>query len=111
MYYISGQEFRAKTVQSLMQENEVHFFPTQNETKASTSERAILTIKQKIYRYFTYTNDYTYLPVLQSIAESYNRTYHRTIDMAPADVKGTNQEEVRIATYFAQNPKHKKNKY
>ena len=90
-----------------MQENEVHYLPTQNETKATTSERAILTIKQKIYRYFTYKNDYKYLPVLQSIAESYNHTYHRTIDMAPADVKNTNQEEVRLATYFAQNPKHK----
>jgi len=90
-----------------MQENGVKYFPTQNETKASTSERAILTIKQKLYRYFSYKDNYSYLPVLQDIVDSYNRTYHRTIDMTPVDVKDANSEEVRLATYFAQNPKMK----
>ncbi|WAR11150.1 YMD3-like protein [Mya arenaria] len=101
------QEFKAKLVQDHMRKFDVHYFPTQNETKASTSERAILTIKQKLYRYFTDKDNYNYLPVLQDIADSYNNTYHRTITMRPADVKNNNQEEVRIATYFAQNPKGK----
>ncbi|WAR31851.1 YMD3-like protein, partial [Mya arenaria] len=92
----------------LMRKFNVHYFPTQNETKASTSERAILTIKQKLYRYFNHKDSYNYISVLQNIADSYNHTYHRTIDMRPADVKENNQEEVRLATYFAQNPKRKK---
>ncbi|WAR15444.1 YMD3-like protein [Mya arenaria] len=99
------QEFKAKRVQDLMRKFDVHYFPTQNETKASTSERAILTIKQKLYCYFNHKDNYNYLSVLQNIADSYNHTYHRTIDMRPADVKENNQEEVRLATYFAQNPK------
>jgi len=107
IYYLSGQEFRAKKVQSLMKEYSVKYFPTQNETKASTSERAILTIKRKLYRYFSYKEDYSYVPVLQDIADSYNQTYHRTIGMRPIDVNETNQEEVRMSTYFAQNRKHK----
>jgi len=90
-----------------MQENGVKYFPTQNETKASTSERAILTIKQKLYRYFSYKDNYSYMPVLQDIVDSYNHTYHRTIGMIPADVRDANSEEVRLATYFAQNPKMK----
>ncbi|WAR21308.1 YMD3-like protein [Mya arenaria] len=102
-----GQEFKAKRVQDLMRKFDVHYFATQNETKASTSERAILTIKRKLYRYFNYKDSYHYLSILQHIADSYNHTYHRTIDMRPADVKGNNQEEVRLATYFAQNPKGK----
>ncbi|WAR02810.1 YMD3-like protein, partial [Mya arenaria] len=104
----SRQEFKAKRVQDLMRKFDVHYFPTQNETNASTSERAILTIKQKLYRYFNHKDNYNYLSVLQNIADSYNHTYHRTIDMQPADVKENNQEEVRLATYFAQNPKRKK---
>ncbi|WAR08681.1 LOW QUALITY PROTEIN: hypothetical protein MAR_018639 [Mya arenaria] len=36
-------EFKARKVQELMKKEEIHYFPTQNETKASTSERAILT--------------------------------------------------------------------
>ncbi|XP_053402652.1 uncharacterized protein LOC128557979 [Mercenaria mercenaria] len=98
-----GQEFRANKVQSLMREYDVKYFPTQNETKASTSERAILTIKSKLYRYFTHKDSYSYLPVLQDIANSYDHTYHRTIGMSPSEVTDTNQEEVRLATYFAQN--------
>lgn len=96
-FLFSGQEFKAKKVQALMKKEDVHYFPTQNETKASTSERAILTIK-------TRKEDHSYLPVLQDIVSSYNHTYHRTSGMAPADVKDGNQEEERLATYFAQNP-------
>ena len=87
-----------------MKKEGVHYFPTQNETKASVSERAILTIKTRIMRYFSYNETSTFLPVLQDIADSYNHTYHRTIGMRPADVRDNNQEEVRIATYKAQNP-------
>ncbi|WAR29497.1 YMD3-like protein [Mya arenaria] len=102
-----SQEFKAKKVQDLMKKDEIHYFPTQNETKASTSERAILTIKTRLMRYFSYKETSSFLPVLQDIAENYNNTYHRTIGMTPADVKDGNQEEVRLSTYFAQNPKHK----
>ncbi|XP_052814229.1 uncharacterized protein LOC128241339 [Mya arenaria] len=88
-----GQEFKAKLVQDHMRKFDVHYFPTQNETKASTSERAILTIKQKLHRYFTDKDNYNYLPVLQDIADSYNNTYHRTITMRPADVKNNNRKK------------------
>ena len=85
-----------------MKKNDIKYFPTQNETKASTSERAILTIKTRLSRYFTYKDDYMYLPVLQKIADSYNKTYHRTIGTTPAEVKLTNEEEIHISTYLAQ---------
>ena len=49
-------------------------------------------------RYFSNIETSTFLPVLQDTANSYNNTYHRTIEMRPADVKDSNQEEVRIST-------------
>lgn len=64
-----------------------------------------MTIKTILNRHFAYKDTVTYLPVLQDIADNYNQTYHRTIGMRPADVNDGNQEEVRLATYFAQNPK------
>ena len=103
-----GQEFNAKIVQQLVQKYEIKYFPTQNETKASVSERAIKTIKTKIYRYFTYTENHIYLPILQDVASSYNHTYHRTIGTTPADVNTKNEEEVRLATYFARQQQNKK---
>ena len=84
-------------------ENDVRYFPTQNETKASISERAIKTIKTKLYLYFTYKDNYSYIAVLQSRADSYNKIYHRTIGVPPADMKENNAEEVRLSTYFARH--------
>lgn len=101
----AGQEFRAKILQRFMKQMNVIYSPTQNETKASTSERAIKTIKTKLYRYFTYTEDSVYMPVLQDIAYSYNKTYHRTIGMSPHDVNQENSEEIRMSTHFAQHKK------
>lgn len=91
-----------------MKKKGIHYYPTQNETKASTSERAILSIKTRLMRYLSYKETSTFLPILQDIADSYNHTYHRTIGMRPADVKDSNQEEVRISTYMAQNIKNNK---
>ena len=103
-----GQEFNAKVVQQLMQKHDIQYTPTQNETKASVSERAIKTIKTKLYCYFTYTEDYDYTSVLQEIARSYNHQYHRTIGTTPADVKDANAEEVRLSTYFSRRAEDKK---
>ena len=92
-----------------MTENDVRYFPTQNETKASESEKEIKTIKTKLYRYFTYKDNYSYLAVLQSIADSYNKTFHRTIGVPPVDVKENNAEEVRLSTYFARHKQTRPN--
>ena len=80
----------------------------QNENKASISERAIKTIKSKIIRYLTHKNTFEYIDQLQNFADSYNKTTHRTIDMAPANVTRDNEEEVRISSYFQSSPKRKK---
>ena len=74
-------------------------FYAYNEVKASASERAIKTIKTKIYRYFTYKQSYRYIDRLQDFAEGYNQTVHSTIDMPPEDVTQNNEETVRISTF------------
>ena len=95
-----GQEFNARVVQQLMKDKNILYFPTQNETKASVSERAIKSVKTKIYRYLTFSENYSYLPILQDVAKNYNKTYHRTIGTTPVDVKDTNEEEVRLSIYY-----------
>ncbi|XP_053390384.1 uncharacterized protein LOC128553278 [Mercenaria mercenaria] len=44
----------------------------------------------------------------KAISKSYNNSYHRTIGTTPASVNASNEEEVRLATYFAQNPRKDK---
>lgn len=95
-----GQEFRANVVKDLMQSKNIKQLFAENESKAAISERAIKTIKSKILRYLTYKNSFNYIDELQNFSDGYNKTTHRTIDMAPKDVTENNEEDVRISTYF-----------
>ena len=74
-----GQKFRAKVVQALLEDYSTIYSPTQNETKASISVRAIKSIKMRIICYLTYKDDYNYLPVLQDIAATV--TIKRTTEL------------------------------
>lgn len=80
------------------------FFVTQNEDiKASIVERFNRTLKEKLCRYLTKKNTLRYVEVLQQMVRAYNRSYHRSIKKAPADVYTTNQEEV-WQTLYGQPP-------
>ena len=72
------------------------------------SERAIKSVKAKIYRYFIYKNSYKEIDKLQSFVDGYNKTHHRTIDMAPSDVTIDNEEDARISTYLSRIKNYKK---
>ena len=106
-----GQEFRAKPVTSLMQSLGIRQLFAQNEKKAAISERAIKTIKSKIFRYLTHKNSFQYLENLQAFADSYNKTIHRTIDMAPNQVNNENEEDVRLSTYYSQAYNYKPSQF
>ena len=80
------------------------FFVTQNEDiKASIVERFNRTLKEKMWRCFTKKNNLRYVEVLQQMVRAYNRSYHRSIKKAPADVYTTNLEEV-WQTLYGQPP-------
>ncbi|WAR26571.1 YMD3-like protein [Mya arenaria] len=61
---------KARKVQDLMKKEEIQYFSTQNENKASTLERAILTIKTSLTRYIWYKETATFITVLQDIADN-----------------------------------------
>ena len=82
-----GQEFRSKEVQSVLNNFGVIHLYAQNKTKAAVAERAIKTIKTKIYRYLTYQQSYRYTDKLQTFVKSYNNTYHRTIGMKVSTIR------------------------
>ena len=69
---------------------------TQNKVKANYAERAIKTIKGKIYKYFTYKQSYHYIDALQDITRAYNSSVHRPIKMAPAQVSMSKPNSERI---------------
>ena len=59
-----------------------------NEGKPVVAERFIRTLKTKIYKYKTSISNNVYIDRLDNIVNEYNNTYHRTLKMKSADVKG-----------------------
>ena len=95
-----GREFLSRPFQSWLKQHCIEHFHTQNfETKATIAERFILTLKERLWRYFTYTNTRRYVEVLPALVESYNSTYRRAIRRAPNSVNTENQEAVWLTLY------------
>lgn len=94
-----GGEFLNRDFQALMIKNDISFFTTKSERKASVVERFNRTIKSKMWRYFTSKSTLTYLDILPDLVDSYNNTYHSSIGMAPVDVNIKNQGKVRKTLY------------
>ena len=95
-----GQEFKAKTVQTLLKKWYITHLLTNNETKAAVAERVLKTIKTRLYRYFTHKQSYEYVDHLQKFAASYNQTYHRTIGMAPSKVDKNKEIDIWWRMYW-----------
>ena len=51
------------------------------------AESFIRTLKNKIYEHITAVSKNVHIGKLDGIVNEYNNTYHRTINMKPADVK------------------------
>jgi hypothetical protein len=97
-----GQEFRSKLVESLLKKYRIkHIYAQNTEIKANYAERVIKTLKTKIYRYLTHKNNYRYIDKLQGFADSYNKTFHNTIDIEPINVTQRNEEETRVSTFLS----------
>ena len=86
-----GGEFVAKSVRDFMRAQDINAFVTVSETKANYAERAIKTIKSKLFKYMYANQTYRYIDVLESIVDSYNKSYHSSVKMAPNDVNDSNE--------------------
>src|SRR5277367_273618 len=91
-----GGEFLGHRVQNFLKKRNVKHYVTQNEDiKASVVERFNRTLKDLMYRYFTYKNSKRYIDILPKLLHSYNNSWHRSIRMRPADV--TTREKIAQA--------------
>ena len=62
--------------------------------KAAVVERFNRTLKEKMWRYFSHTQNYRYIEVLPDLVYSYNNTYHRTIKTSPSQVTKENEDKI-----------------
>ncbi|GFU67824.1 uncharacterized protein TNCV_1696341, partial [Trichonephila clavipes] len=67
----AGTEFTTKTFQKFLKQEDVRFFTTYNNTKASVIERFNRTLKTKMWKYFTHNHTYEYMHILNDLLHSY----------------------------------------
>lgn len=107
-----GKEFLGSAVQKIFKKYGIkHILANNPDIKASVIERFNRTLKTKMFKFFTFTSTYKYLDVLQKFIDAYNKTKHRTIKMAPADVTDENILQVYNSTYRNTHKNKKKNKF
>jgi hypothetical protein len=94
-----GTEFTNKSFQELLKDHKIKHFFTNNELKAMVSERCIKTIKLKLYQNFTESRSLNWVDQLQTVTNTYNKSKHRTIGMAPVDVTPSKVVQVWEKTY------------
>jgi hypothetical protein len=57
--------------------------------KCAAIEREQRTIRENLYKYFTYKNSYRFIDVLPKFVTGYNATVHLKTGMAVSEVTGT----------------------
>ncbi|KAL3104698.1 hypothetical protein niasHT_024930 [Heterodera trifolii] len=92
-----GKEFTARAVQHFFRAKDVEHFCmlTSPQFHAGMAERANRSIKERLYRYFTERNTYTWIEVVQDIVRAINHSPNSSIGMRPADVNFKNAEALR----------------
>jgi hypothetical protein len=100
-----GTEFLNSQVQSVFRKYNIKHYSSFNyDIKAACVERFNRTIKTKLFRYFTHSHSNRWVDVLPSFIESYNKSFHRTIGMAPNEVTIENTQQVADRMYPAKTP-------
>jgi hypothetical protein len=79
-----GTEFLNSKFKEYLSEIDVGFYYVNSELKASVIERFNRTIKEKIYKYFTLKNTERYIDILDTLIQTYNNSYHRSIKTSPS---------------------------
>ena len=92
-----GREFKNTHFMRLMEKYRVKFFTSTDDViKCAIVERFNRTLRSRIYRYMTYKSSKRYIDVIDDIVDSYNKSFHRTIGMAPSEVKYENMSSVLV---------------
>ena len=104
-----GSEFWNSKVKKLFRERGVKLFTTSSDTKAAIVERVILTLKNKMFKYFTSKNTLKYVDILQQLVDSYNNSVHSSLGMAPNEVNCENEHLLWKKQYSKYLKKLKRN--
>jgi transposase InsO family protein len=100
-----GLEYYDHRVQKLFKRFGIKHYSITGTHKAAIAERFIRTIKGRFEKYFWTKKKPKWHDVLQDFIANYNKTYHRSIKMAPNEVNENNRDQV-YKTLFPKEEQH-----
>jgi hypothetical protein len=89
-----GKEFLNSAFKNYLTKENISLYIVNSELKASVVERFNRTLKEKMWRNFTFRGKYVYFDELANMTKAYNKSYHRTIQMKPVDVDSDNEQQI-----------------
>ena len=100
-----GNEFFNNILKEYLKKHEIELYATYSDEKSSVVERFNRTLKEKLWKYFTFSESNVYFKVLPQIVEAYNNSKHRSIKEAPIKVNEKNEKEIykNLYGYYKQD--------
>ena len=87
-----GKEFVGKAFKSVLSKYKIKLFHTHQDVKAQLVERFNRTLKTKMFKYFSATEELRYIDILPDLVKTYNNTPHSSLGgYAPAHVTKKNR--------------------
>lgn len=99
-----GLEFYNIHVRRVLEKYNVELFSIYSEKKAAIVERFNRTLKEKMFRMFTFQGNYKWFDKLQDLVSAYNNSYHRTLKNIPSNVNKENETNVWLTQYSNLEP-------
>ena len=99
LYHDAGSEWKGD-FQTLINEYKIKSVTKRNELHANYVERAIGSLKTRLFRYFEYKQTRKWINVFQSFIQSYNNTYHRSLQAKPVDITPKNEVDFWVKQYY-----------
>lgn len=99
-----GKEFYNTLFKNIMKKHNINHYSSYSFLKASIVERFNRTLKEKMWKMFSFRGSYKWRDILDNIVHEYNNSKHRTINMAPVDVNNKRVERKLLNKVFNYGP-------
>ncbi len=106
-----GTEFYNSTFKDLMTKYNINHYSTYSHLKASIVERFNRTLKEKMWKTFSFFGTYKWIDKIDSLVNEYNNTKHSTIKLKPIEVNSKEIERKLLSTVYKKSRPFVKSKY
>jgi Integrase core domain len=94
-----GKEFFNKNFKEIMKKYKINHYSTFSGMKAQICERFNRTLKNKMWKKFSFNGTHEWISMIDDLIHEYNNTIHRTIKMMPSKVKKKHEKKLLKTVY------------